>query len=137
MNKIISYEVIERFPEYDKSKNKKRLNQQQLLPIGIKWQSNKDNYQISNLNGLRFQVLNDMTGLVVIESPMDENDSKAYILNADNTIRCHIKITSEKIIYLGVGYQGNDLKIYAMDRDCFQCTISENNCCIGEIFPWR
>jgi hypothetical protein len=117
-NQIMEFSYIEALEDYDKINNPLKLPAYELLPVGIKWKYNGQEYIINNGTKITALLLTDNQNIVVIEEPDDEKLNKAYIVNGKNEIKYDIKkiIRQDKEIINDVKYVNNELYYFGKNN---------------------
>jgi len=113
MNKeIIDFTIIEAFEKYDKHKNPLKLSVYDLLPSGIKWNYNGNEYLVNNGNKMSVLLLKNKKNISIIEEPYNKQKNKAYIVNGSNEIAYDIKnMLLENKLFIS-DYNVNEYYIY-------------------------
>ena len=90
MDKIYDFQFINKHQGYDAINNPDRLNQSELLPIGIKWKFNDTQYSIVNEDGVIGVILEKRNELAIIEGMISFTTNKAYIVNGKGDLLWNI-----------------------------------------------
>lgn len=90
MDKIYDFQFINKHQGYDAINNPDRLNQSELLPIGIKWKFNGTQYSIVNEDGVIGVILEKRNELAIIEGMISFTTNKAYIVNGKGDLLWNI-----------------------------------------------
>jgi hypothetical protein len=85
LEKIADLRIVDRHPGYDKVNNPQRLSVAELAPVGLTWQS----------GGVQH---------AVVEGPYDPSANRAYIVNADGSLRAQIpaQIGGDRVMFYDV-----------------------------------
>ncbi|RQR60761.1 hypothetical protein DIE18_13695 [Burkholderia sp. Bp9125] len=84
---VTDYAIIERRPGYDAANNPLRLTVAQLTPVGVTWRADGVQHVIRNESGVIGRVLDDASGIAVVEAPFDPSANRAYLVDADGSLR--------------------------------------------------
>jgi hypothetical protein len=87
---VTDFQIIERHPGYDVVNNPLRFTVADLMPIGISWKSNGIFHAIENQDGVIGVLLNDLSGIAVVEAPYHTDNNRAYIVNPDGMIKMQL-----------------------------------------------
>jgi hypothetical protein len=88
-NIINDFTYIEEIENYDKGNNPLKLSAYELLPVGIKWNYNGQEYKIQNGNRITAKLLNDKKHIAIIEE--NEKLNEAYIVDGNNIREYNIR----------------------------------------------
>lgn len=104
LRKIEDFRIVERNPGYDNGSNPQRLTIAELTPVALTWQSSGVPYSIHNLASVIGRLLDDASGIAVIEAPYDLSTNRAYIVNVDGSLRAQIpaQIGAERVTFYDV-----------------------------------
>ncbi|WP_421378577.1 hypothetical protein ACOCG7_30930 [Paraburkholderia sp. DD10] len=104
LEKIADLRIVDRHPGYDKVNNPQRLSVAELAPVGFTWQSGGVQHAIHSLAGVSGRLLGDASGIAVVEGPYDPSANRAYIVNADGSLRAKIpaQIGGERVMFYDV-----------------------------------
>ncbi|MDR6478929.1 hypothetical protein ABIE53_000347 [Burkholderia sp. OAS925] len=104
LGKISDVRIVDRYPGYDKVNNPQRLSVAELAPVGLTWQSGGVQHAIHNQAGVSGRLLGDASGIAVVEGPYDPSANRAYIVNADGSLRARIpaQIGAERVMFYDV-----------------------------------
>ena len=121
MDKIYDFQFINKHQGYDAINNPDRLNQSELLPIGIKWKFNGSQYSIVNEDGVIGVILEKRNELAIIEGMKSFTTNKAYIVNGKGALLWNIgellykqkHVKTNKIFFV---YNENDLVYFLFNN---------------------
>jgi len=104
LGKISDVRIVDRYPGYDKVNNPQRLSVAELVAVGLTWQSGGVQHAIHNQAGVSGRLLGDASGIAVVEGPYDPSANRAYIVNADGSLRARIpaQIGAERVMFYDV-----------------------------------
>jgi hypothetical protein len=135
----IDFQVVERHPGYDVKNNPLHFSVAELMPIGITWNSNGISRAIENSNGVIGLLLNDLSGIAVVEAPYHSNNNRAYIVNSDGSIRVELcsqtnfgQVSFYEILYMKdhlvflAATLGGDIRIEVDDKDGTLLHVTES-----------
>jgi hypothetical protein len=113
---VSDLQAIERHPGYDAANNPQLLTVADLMPVGITWRSNGTPRIIRNQSGVDGRLLNDLSGIAVVEAPYDATGNRAYIVNADGSVRAEINSQTKfgHAIFYDVHYVNDTLAFLAV-----------------------
>jgi len=116
---VTDYELVERRPGYDKINNPSGLNVAELTPIGVRWRCNGAPVVVQNSAGVGAVLLQDLSGVAIVEAPYGDCENKAYIVNSDGSVRVQVIPTSNigSVIFYDVFYLGEVLIFLAASRN--------------------
>ena len=104
--------IIESFEKYDKQKNPLKLSVYDLLPCGVKWKYNGNEYLINNENKIEVLLLKNNENISIIEEPYNKIKNKAYIVNGENEVKYNIKDLLLENKEFMLEYNGINIFIY-------------------------
>ncbi|MGZ2743106.1 hypothetical protein [Burkholderia stagnalis] len=87
---VTDYTIIERRPGCDAVNNPLRLTVAQLVPVGVTWRAAGVQHVICNESGVIGRVLDDASGIAVVEAPFDPSTNRAYLVDADGSLRGNV-----------------------------------------------
>ncbi|CAE6837783.1 hypothetical protein [Paraburkholderia haematera] len=104
LRKIEDFRAVERNLGYANESNPHRLTIAELTPVALTWQSSGVPYSIHNFAGVIGRLLDDASGIAVVEAPYDLSTNQAYIVNADGSLRAQIpaQIGAERVTFYDV-----------------------------------
>jgi hypothetical protein len=130
MKNVNQFKVIDRYPGYDKLSNIKKLSISDLLPLEVNWNFDGAAKLIKHSCGIDGLALKDLSGIALIEAPYDLSRNRAYIVNADGSMRVQIsKLTKfGEATFYDVIYIKNKLTFLAVvaNRD-FRIEVRESD----------
>ena len=94
---ITNFELIYKYGNYDRKNNLSGLTVEELMPIGIKWKYNGQEYKINNGKKLSAILLENNKNIAIVEEPYNNQLNKAYIINGNNTEKYNVKNLLNKI----------------------------------------
>lgn len=62
----------------------------QLTPVGVTWWAAGVRHVIRNESGVLGRVLDDASGIAVVEAPFDSSANRAYLVDADGSLRGNV-----------------------------------------------
>ncbi|MFM0157487.1 hypothetical protein PQQ99_37090 [Paraburkholderia sediminicola] len=118
--KVMDLRIVERNPGYDRENNPLRLTVAELTPVELTWQSAGIHHSIRNPAGVIGRLLRDASGITVVEAPYEPSGNRAYIANADGSLRAQIpaQIGAERVAYY-------DVRLLNSSEVSFQISISK------------
>jgi hypothetical protein len=110
-NIIENLTFINEIENYDRENNPLHLSVYELLPVGIKWNYNGQEYKIQNGNKINAKLLKDDKHIAIIEENKKMNE--AYIINGNNIQKYNIrKLLNKKDLTINSPYiMGNNIKL--------------------------
>jgi hypothetical protein len=137
--KITDLRIVERHPGYDKVNNPQRLTVSELTPVGLTWQSGGAQHAIQVQAGVSGIPLDDASGIAVVEAPYEPSGNRAYIANADGSLRAQIpaQIGAERVMFYDVikvngsvaflaAAPGRDVRIEVREADGVVVRVTES-----------
>jgi hypothetical protein len=122
MDTINSFEKIYKILDYDRVNNPSQLSVGELMPVGIKWIHNNIQHQVLFATSGIALPLNDGSGIAISEDGYSAKEpgikkitGRAYILNADNTLRVELspqKYFKEDGYFGDIYYINNRLSLF-------------------------
>jgi hypothetical protein len=139
LEKIADLRIVDRHPGYDKVNNPQRLSVAELAPVGLTWQSGGVQHTIHSQAGVSGRLLGDASGIAVIEGPYDPSANRAYIVNADGSLRARFptQIGAECVRFYDVieangsvaflaAVPGRDVRIEVREADGAMVQVTES-----------
>lgn len=122
---VTDFEFVERDPGYDKVNNPLRRTVAELTPVAIAWRSGGIQREIRTPAGIGGVPLVDGSGIAIVEGPYDSTANRAYIVNADGSLRAEVSAVEAtgKVMFYDVLYMSGTLTFLAAapDRDVQIC----------------
>jgi hypothetical protein len=111
--KVMDLRIVERNPGYDRENNPRRLTVAELTSVELTWQSAGIHHSIHNPAGVIGRLLRDASGIAVVEAAYEPSGNRAYIANADGSLRAQIpaQIGAERVAYYDV-IETEDLVVF-------------------------
>ncbi|MFJ1468804.1 hypothetical protein [Massilia orientalis] len=141
MTKLQNFRHIELDPSYDKIQDPKRLTVRELLPVGASWEHNGQKYEVLKPWGVLAVPSNDFRSIAIVEGPFEtEQKNRAYVMNADGSVRFEINKPSELTTssFSDVYYVSGELCFFSSGSSGdFRLSINEIDGTISKINPSR
>ncbi|MDG0027461.1 hypothetical protein MMB74_24830 [Trinickia sp. Y13] len=137
---VIDFHVVDRFPSYDKVNNPSRRTVAELTPLAIAWRDGGMQKHIQSAAGICGVPLADGSGIAVVEGPYDSGVNKAYLVNADGSLRAEVvwAASTGQLMFYDVLYMGGRLTFLAAtsDRDVQIC-VNESDGAVQKVGEFR
>ncbi|MFC0397424.1 hypothetical protein [Paraburkholderia rhizosphaerae] len=135
---VTDFHFIDRFPGYDKVNNPSRRTVAELTPLAIAWRDGGMQKDIQSTAGICGVPLADGSGIAVVEGPYDSSVNKAYLVNADGSLRAKVALAASigQAMFYDVFYvdgsltflaatSNRDVQIWVNERDGTVRRVSE------------
>lgn len=110
---IDNFRVADNLAGYDKKNNPQRFSVFDLLSKGVAWSYLNKQYEIMDDNGVVSLLLTGCNEIALIKAPFDKGANRAWIINADSTVKWDvsgiIKKTYNDAVFYDVYYIGGEL----------------------------
>jgi hypothetical protein len=137
---VTDFRFVERDPGYDKVNNPLRRTVAELTPVALAWRSGGVQRNIRTTTGIGGVPLADGSGIAIVEGPYDGTANKAYIVNADGSLRAQVSVAEAigEVMFYDVLYMNGALTFLAAasDRDV-QIRVSEGDGAVSNISEFR
>lgn len=137
---VTDFRFVDRDPGYDKVNNPLRRTVAELTPAAIAWRSGGVQRDIRSTAGIGGVPLADGSGIAIVEGPYDRTANRAYIVNADGSLRAQVSVVegTGKVRFYDVLYMSGVLTFLAAasDRDV-QVRVNESDGAVSSISEFR
>lgn len=137
---VTDFHIVDRFPGYDKVNNPSRRTVAELTPLAITWRDGGVQHDIQSAAGVCGVPLADGSGIAIVEGPYDSGANKAYLVNADGSLRAKVDLATSigQAMFYDVLYMGGSLTFLAAtsNRDVQIC-VNETDGTVRKISEFR
>jgi hypothetical protein len=137
---VADFQFVERDPGYDKVNNPLRRTVAELTPVAIAWRSGSVQRDIRSAAGIGGMPLVDGSGIAIIEGPYDSTANRAYIVNADGSLRAEVSVVEAtgQVMFYDVLYMSGTLTFLAAapDRDV-RISVNERDGSVLSVSEFR
>lgn len=140
MDAISDFKLIDNLSGYDKSNNVSGLSVLDLLPYGVSWLCDGKEKEIVYPDKIIPLLLDDNSGIALIQSPFSKKDNQAYIINPHGDVFLNvgevIRMREKDAIVNDVYYISNDLFFFfnVNGRD-YRIKVDPKSGNVGEVIP--
>jgi hypothetical protein len=137
---VTDFQLVDRDPGYDKVNDPLRRSVAELTPLAIAWRSSCVQRTIRSATGIGGVPLSDGSGIAIIEGHYDSAANRAYIVNADGSLRTEVSVaeTTGQVMFYDVLYMSRTLTFLAAapDRDVRIC-VNESDGSVLSVSEFR